>query len=135
MKYCTLLLTTICLAAALQTSACWHKKKKKINTTSQHTQISAGDTVKNLVVSFISTGSGIDYQSLPGFEKSVSDFNARQHCQLMYRKKNWGREGEVDYCFEGSDVTYLSRYYTEVRQKYAANRRIQLKVNGKCKSQ
>ena len=55
------------------------------------------NTIKNLVVSFYSIGSGIDYKSAEKFEQFLNTFTLENGSKPVYEKIGWGREGEIDY--------------------------------------
>ena len=114
--------------------ACWKKKKRKKQKTSA-AQNKASNIVSDriLVVSFISIASGIDYKAVPGFEKSMQDFNAETSCKITYEIKNWGREGERDYCIRSTDTACLSKFATLAKESFKGNERILINENGKCR--
>lgn len=53
------------------------------------------------VVSFISLGAGIDYDTAQKFE----EFLSTEYPDLSYEANPAGREGEIDYCFDLSDLS------------------------------
>ncbi len=117
------------------------KKRKKVKTTTTVTKTttvsSAVDTVKSkpgvLVVSFISTGSGIDFRAVPEFEGNLKKFNIDNHCNVIYEIKNWGREGERDYCITARDASCLKKYIAEIKTAFKENDKIIIKENSKCR--
>jgi hypothetical protein len=56
--------------------------------------------VVRLVVSFISKGAGIDYETLKSFEIWLAE-----RPRFIYTKSYWGREGEVNLCFRMSNLS------------------------------
>lgn len=56
--------------------------------------------VVRLVVSFISKGAGIDYETLKSFETWLAE-----RPRYVYTKSYWGREGEVNLCFRMSNLS------------------------------
>lgn len=56
--------------------------------------------VVRLVVSFISKGGGIDYETLKSFENWLAE-----RPRFVYTKSNWGREGEVNLCFRMTNLS------------------------------
>lgn len=61
-------------------------------------------------VSFISKGAGTDYQIKQKYDAFITDFETRNNIKVAVSKASWGREGEVDYCF---DMTSLNKEITE----------------------
>lgn len=53
-----------------------------------------------LRVSFYSIGTGIQHNAVSGFKSIINDFEAQHKVTVEYRTKNWGREGEIDYCVD-----------------------------------
>lgn len=128
------ILILVVLAGVLvpDAQACFRKKRKKKAVVTQH-QVS--DTLKNVLVSFVSHGSGIDFKSVPVFEKMFSDFNQRYaQCKLEFIKKNWGREGEVDYCIQVRTGQCLNEFLVQLQSQFKGNDRVLIRPNGKCKS-
>jgi hypothetical protein len=56
--------------------------------------------VVRLVVSFISKGAGIDYETLKSFENWLAE-----RPRFVYTKSFWGREGEVNLCFRMTNLS------------------------------
>jgi hypothetical protein len=53
-----------------------------------------------LNVSFRSIGAGIDRKTHKTFLNYIEQFEKEEKVKLAYDKIFWGREGEVDYCFQ-----------------------------------
>lgn len=62
------------------------------------------DTIYRLSVSFISIGAGIDRKAKPQYSKYIIEFAQKNKIKLNCEIVNWGREGEVDYCFELTEL-------------------------------
>jgi len=103
---------TIYLFILVALAACSTKKKSASNTndTSQATD-SASEAIEEvkeavqerarLIVSFYSPGNGIDNEAHQLFAKEILESNK----EIKYSKVSWGREGEVDYCFQLANMT------------------------------
>ncbi|MBK7762326.1 MAG: hypothetical protein IPI46_03005 [Bacteroidetes bacterium] len=130
MKKIIILSSIFCLLFQLDGNCCKRKKKRK----AAQTTIQSKPITQNLVVSFISFGSGIDYKSIPGFEQLIEGFNLKNGCKMSFTKKNWGREGEVDYCFTANSAECLQQFTDAIKSNYSKNERILIKENGKCKN-
>lgn len=86
-----------------------------------------------LVVSFISLASGIDIEAAQRFENELVAFNKKSDCGILYEQKNWGREGERDYCVLSSDEKCMTDFTKMVKSKFSGNRRILIKEHSTCK--
>lgn len=62
--------------------------------------VESDTNVVRLVVSFISKGAGIDYETLKSFENWLAE-----RPRFVYTKSHWGREGEVNLCFRMSNLS------------------------------
>lgn len=129
MKKILILCSIFCVLFQLDANCCKRKKKKKAAQAEQ-----AKVNSSSLVVSFVSFGSGIDYKAIPGFEQQITDFNKKNNCQIEYTKFNWGREGEVDYCFTTNATECLEKLISSLQLNYSKNDRILIKQNAKCKN-
>lgn len=86
-----------------------------------------------LVVSFTSMGGGINAKARDQFLEHIQWFNTQNHCELMYDKKPWGREGEIDYCFFGNNQILIPTLYKQLKEKFTGIRQIFIKENFPCK--
>jgi hypothetical protein len=86
-----------------------------------------------LVVSFASMGAGIDAKSRQKFLEHITWFNEQHHIELMYDKKSWGREGEMDYCFYGNNEILMPILFKELKEKLANGTKVFVKQNFPCK--
>ena len=57
------------------------------------------DTVMAFIVSFYSTGSGIDRGEPEKLKSYIEQFGKKINREIGYSEMHWGREGETDYCF------------------------------------
>jgi hypothetical protein len=74
-------------------------------------------------ISFISKGAGIDFQIRQKYDTFLSDFETRNNIKIAVNKASWGREGEVDYCFD------LSALNTEITNKFISESKALLKAS------
>ena len=58
----------------------------------------AKEAMKNLVVSFYSTGGGANYKAAKQFEDFLFEYGTKTNTVISFDKIPWGKEGEVDYC-------------------------------------
>ena len=93
------------------------------------------NTIKNLVVSFYSIGSGIDYKSAEKFEQFLNTFALENGSKPVYEKIGWGREGEIDYCIalEGWKYSDATSFVEAAKGNAGASKNMHFTVNGTCK--
>jgi hypothetical protein len=60
-----------------------------------------------LNVSFRSIGAGIDRKTHKTFLNYIEQFEKEEKVKLVYDKIFWGREGEVDYCFQYNSLSQM----------------------------
>ncbi len=103
------------------------------NTNSPDTMIIVGskpDSIRTrLVVSFISTGGGIDIAAQTNLDKWLS-----KHPEIKYAQNQWGREGEVDYCFIslGTTAEAQNKAVSDVKTLVGSNAKVLMKENKVC---
>ena len=94
-------------------------------------------TATRLTVSFISIGAGTDYKAKEKFEKFVAGFETRNKVKLVAEKVGWGREGEVDYCYDLATLKPLQRaaFVQETKALVNGNDLVQVRENKPCRKQ
>ncbi len=92
-------------------------------------------TATRLTVSFISIGAGTDYKAKEKFEKFVAGFETRNKVKLVAEKVGWGREGEVDYCYDLATLKPLQRaaFVQETKALVNGNDLVQVRENKPCR--
>jgi hypothetical protein len=78
----------------VNTSKSWTREEAK-----------AGPDNFRLVVSFISIGAGTDPDAKQSLDRYIADFKTRTGKMPAYVMIPWGREGEVDCCFNMEELT------------------------------
>jgi len=93
------------------------------------------DTVFRFGVSFISIGSGTDKQAKQKFNQFIQEFNATNKINLKVEIINWGREGEVDYCFglNELDVKSQADFISQVKGILGNSSLVKYYENETCK--
>jgi hypothetical protein len=88
-----------------------------------------------ITVSFISKGGGIDYKALASWDKFVAGFEVKNKVTLAHETVNWGREGEVDYCYKLAELKEpkLSEFVNQCKAQVKDNALILLKENANCR--
>jgi hypothetical protein len=93
------------------------------------------DTVFRFGVSFISIGRGTDKQAKKEFNEFIQEFNATNKVNLKVEIINWGREGEVDYCFglNELDVKSQADFISQVKGILGNSSLVKCYENETCK--
>lgn len=73
---------------------------KKITENTLDVENSKNNSIYRFTISFFSKGGGTDRKARSEFESFLENFNKKNEVNLQYIKTSWGREGEVDYCFQ-----------------------------------
>ncbi len=107
--------------------------KKTINSTNQDTISS--DINYRFSVSFISIGSGIDKQSKHKYDQYITEYEQKNKLQLSYETTNWGREGEVDYCFKLTELDKKKQklFIIETKEILKTSSLVRYKENITCR--
>jgi hypothetical protein len=79
--------------------ACKHTKNTEKTTTTP------SPTTYRAIVSFGSKGNGIDSKTIAALESYVITFGKKVDKTITFEKVNYGKEGEVDYCFALSELS------------------------------
>lgn len=93
-----------------------------------HAQTIRQKSENELVVSFISIGSGIDYKATEQLSIFTKDFQHKHHVQLDVALKNWGREGETDYTYTLKKLSKKQRtlFVDKIEALFANNNRVKI---------
>jgi hypothetical protein len=91
--------------------------------------------IKGLVVSFYSTGGGIDIEAARKFNAWISEYKTQSGQPVVYEKIAWGREGEVDYCIqlESFSPTDAEQFVDAAKGALSNCKLMHFTVNGTCK--
>jgi hypothetical protein len=81
-------------------------------------------------IRFISYGTGIDYRQKEILDSIIGHYTTV--CQIAYSKKSWGREGEIDYCFNQLDRDCEKIFYTDLINNMAFKERVLLEKGAGC---
>jgi len=87
----------------------------------------------HVVVSFVSRGSGSDGKAVASLEKAMKDFNQKNSNALEFSVKNWGKEGERDYCVVSNNQENLNSFVAKMKKLFENNRLVLIKENEDCK--
>lgn len=103
-----LLISTVC---------CKSKKETTTSSSSSLTETKAVEQTYRIIVSFISKGTGVDRPKVESFLKYVETHPKKP----VYEKIQWGREGEMDFCFlltelnKSEAATFIETIKTEMK--------------------
>lgn len=96
----------------------------------KHESDGNGVVPQKFKISFLSYGTGIDYRQKTVLDSLVNLYAAS--CNIIYYKKNWGREGEIDYCFSQFDSDCEKNFYTDLTKNIVFKERVVLEKDKTC---
>jgi hypothetical protein len=117
--------------------ACSSSKKANENSTrdvkSNHENVA--DSVYSIRVSFISIGSGIDRIARQKYESYIKEFEEQNKIIILLEKINWGREGEINYCINVTNLNKnLQKKFLEgTKNNLKDSKLVRIKENTSCK--
>lgn len=129
----------IILLAVLALGACKSKKVQAGDTASASTTDAAPPQALNdsirLTVSFYSPGSGINYLAARKLDSFITNYQSSNNVTVNYEKIPWGREGEVDYCFNLNSLgaKLSADFKAQVKKLLKDEDRINYKENEPCR--
>lgn len=96
-------------------------------------QAQAGPDSFRLVVSFISVGAGTDPEAKAYLDKYIIDYKGNKNKMVSYIMIPWGREGEVDCCFNLKELTATEQedFIQGLRKTMIGRELIQVNENAK----
>lgn len=106
-------------------------KKKEVKK-----QTPSTDTLQVFTVSFFSIGSGINSKARKEFDLFIAEFETKNKTTLNPKQRKWGREGEVDYCFEltGLKQELKNELIAEAKQNTSEKKWVRITINKPCKN-
>ncbi len=88
----------------------------------------------SLVVSFFSIGTGINTQAAEQLDALITRYESKHQPKWTVGRYRWGREGEIDYCFDlattKADVAKL--FIQDVKMSIATQERVNVGINAAC---
>ncbi len=93
------------------------------------------DLITRLSVSFISYGTGIDFETKKIFNDYISNYEIKNKIKLSYEIVNWGREGEIDYCFKLSELKskQQEKFIADLKETLKNSKLVRYTENKPCK--
>jgi ATP phosphoribosyltransferase len=130
MKKLTLLFATALLVVFMSESC----KSSKDSATSSNTateEASATGTA-DLILSFFSPGNGIDR----GMLEEVTTYMKTSFPDVKYSRVSWGKEGEVDLCFDLSSLKEEAKadFIENIKAMIDGSERVRLKQDQACRT-
>lgn len=85
-------------------------------------------------VSFFSIGEGTDSKMQLRFKEYIDKFKADKNVELVYETNQWGREGEVDYCFTLSELNqkFRNEFIEHAKSLLSESKLVHVAENGQC---
>ncbi len=89
-----------------------------------------------LVVSFYSICCGIDNEAKESFDKFIKQYEKTKRKKLAKAESHWGREGEIDYCFQLSELSRSEKkkFISKVRMLLKSSKLVHINENATCQS-
>ncbi len=127
----------IFLIAIITLFACNSTKKvtdKKTTTSTTQNTITT-DTNYRFSVSFISIGAGTDKKAKQQYDHYITEYEQKNKVKLNYEITNWGREGEVDYCFKLVELDKKKQelFIIETKEILKSSSLVRYKENMTCR--
>jgi hypothetical protein len=109
---------------------------KKIADNTLATENSKNNSIYRFTISFFSKGGGTDRKARSEFELFLENFNKKNEVNLQYIKTSWGREGEVDYCFQLEEFKKKKQivFIKECEDLLKDTKLVHFQEFGKCKN-
>ena len=109
-------------------TACWSSKKKK---KPEDETIETTNTSR-FIVSFFSPGDGINRTA----KKKFTEYLANNNTAITYSEIKWGREGEVDYCFNLDELNEAEQieFIKDVKDHLGQAKKVNFLENKPCRS-
>lgn len=127
----------ISLFAIITLFACNSTKKvtDKNATTSTNQNTITTDTNYRFSVSFISIGAGTDKKAKKQYDIYITEYEQKNKIKLSYEIANWGREGEINYCFKLTELDKKKQelFVTETKEILKNSSLVRYKENATCR--
>jgi hypothetical protein len=96
--------------------------------------VSQKDSFSNIMVSFISIGSGTDGKARVNFLALLDTFQKDKNIALEIEVRRWGREGEVDYCINTTTLSKndLLELKNSTSKLLGENKLVRMNYGSKC---
>lgn len=101
-----------------------------------HGQTQATEQTSRLVVSFYSICCGIDHKAQEKLDNFIKRYEKTKRKQLTKAAVHWGKEGEIDYCLQLSELSpkEQKRFISQVRALLKKSKLVNINENAACQS-
>jgi hypothetical protein len=88
----------------------------------------------SMVITFFSIGTGVDIKTKKIFDEWVVNFEQKTGKKILIENYPWGREGEIDYCFDFSKLTQAEQeeFKTKVKELLKDFELVRYRENVSC---
>ena len=92
------------------------------------------DKVYDFIVSFISKASGIDHSIKAKVDAEIAAFEKANKLTVSNEQIRWGREGEIDYCFDLKELstTQKKEFIAKISEVVGKTDMVHLTESAKC---
>lgn len=110
--------------------------KKQNESTASNPSTHPNESNHYYIISFYSIGSGIDEKIKLKLDQFIQEFEQKEKVKLSYKITNWGREGEIDYCFELTELSsnHKDQFIYESKKILETSKLVNIKEDSICKS-
>lgn len=120
--------------------SCKSKKNAVSNAEQTMTKTEISEKITNgnyhLVLSFYSIGSGADWSIIAEFDRFIERDTSISARKAKVERVTWGREGEVDFCIDLTDLTDAEKKTFIEQSKEIANKAkyVHITENAPCRN-
>ncbi len=88
------------------------------------------------IASFYSVAAGPEADQIQKFETFLADYSQKIGRHIEVKEVNWGREGEVDYCLQLSEIASFDqeKFIAEAKSALRNATRVNFSENAPCKN-
>jgi hypothetical protein len=132
--YCLIKRRLLFLLLVIFTISC--SNSKKITDDTLGIENSKNNSIYRFTISFFSKGGGTDRKARSEFESFLENFNKKNEVNLQFIKTSWGREGEVDYCFQLEELKKKKQiaFIKECEDLLKDSKLVHFQEFGECKN-
>ena len=89
-----------------------------------------------MIISFISIGAGTNTNALKQLEDFINEFEKNNSVKIKVNKISYGREGEIDYCFDLSALkTDIKKMFiTKSKELLSKSENVNYQENKSCRN-
>ena len=120
--------------AIMMMSSCASSKANSNENMNRTVQEEAEITTYYFTVSFVSIGEGIDINAKKNFDDFITYFEENKDIELDFEMISWGREGEVDYCFQlDKSASTHTQFLKDAKQNLKASKLVRFMDKEMCR--